>query len=242
MEEHIHMIKISKEIVAGRIKIVGSAGSNNTAESVYLIKEVEKIDIDAALCITPYYNKPPQAGLYAHYEKLLKESSRVKIIIYNVPSRTGVSLNAETVIALAKLDRIVGLKEASTDFGKIARIVRDAPESFSVLSGDDLTLLPALSVGGKGVISVIGNVLPKEMIRMIDAFTKGDIKTAQQLNAKMYDLNIELFTEANPIPLKYALSRMGRLKNQLRLPLQPLAEKFRGSMDQTLMQLGLLDS
>jgi len=240
MDEHIAMIRLSKDIVNKRIKIVGSAGSNNTEESVFLIKEVEKLDIDGALCITPYYNKPTQRGLYAHYEKLLTNSSRIEIIVYNVPSRTGVNIAAETVIDLAKFDRITALKEALPDFEKVTKIVMDTDSSFSVLSGDDMTLLPLLAVGGKGVISVIGNLLPKTVINMIDAFNKGDLVKARQLNSTMFELNKVLFVESNPIPVKYALSKMGHLNNELRLPLLPLDKIYYEKLDKALKTAGLI--
>lgn len=240
LDEHISMVRIARDIVKKRIKVIGSAGSNNTEESIYLLKEVEKLDVDGALCITPYYNKPTQRGLYAHYETLLAKSDRIPIIVYNVPSRTGVDISADTVINLAKLDRVAGLKEAATDFAKITKIVKECDSSFSVLSGDDMTLLPSLSLGGKGVISVIGNILPKKLVDLINTFNRGDLQAAQKINNTMHDLNKSLFVESNPGPVKYALSKMGFIKNELRLPLLPLDPIYYELLDKHLREAGII--
>jgi len=240
MEEHINLFRLSKEIVGNRIQVIANSGANSTHEAIYLTQEAEKIGVDAALLVVPYYVKPTQEGLYLHYKAIHDETKNIPLIIYNVPSRTVVDIKVETVVRLSKLERYVGIKEASSDMEKISIMVSQTKPDFSVLSGNDATFLPLLTVGGHGVISVIGNIMPKELVELYDSVKKGDLAKALEINTKMLPLFQALSFEANPIPVKYALYKMGEISNELRLPLTPLSEPYQKKMDQVLKDLSLI--
>lgn len=238
-EEHKRVVELTVEAVGKRVPVIAGTGSNSTAETVMLTKHAEKAGADAALLITPYYNKPTQEGLYQHY-RAVSEEVDLPLILYNVPGRTGVNLLPETVARLAELKNIVGIKEATGDMNQVSRIIELCPEDFVVLSGDDFTTLPLLCLGGKGVISVTSNVAPKDVASMIDAFEAGDLAKARELHYRLLPLHRAMFLETNPIPVKMALAMMGKTTEELRLPLTPMSEKNREKLKKTLNDYGLL--
>ena len=207
-EEHIDVIRIAAEAAEGKIKVIAGTGSNNTVEAVHLAKEAEKFKIDGHLQITPYYNKPTQEGLFLHF-KAVSASCSKPLILYNVPTRTAVNILPDTVLRLAEIDNISGIKEASGSLEQATAILRKAPDKFCVLSGDDALTLPIIAVGGHGVISTVSNVAPKDMSLMTDYALKGDLKSARKLNFKLFPLINAMFIETNPIPVKKALNIMG---------------------------------
>ena len=238
-KEHIELINITKDIVKNRITIIANCGANSTSEAVYLTQEAEKLGVDAVLSVVPYYVKPTQQGLIEHYTAI-HNASNVPIIIYNVPSRTVTDASVETIIKLSKLERIVGIKEASSDMEKVAEIVAGTPDDFSVLSGNDSTFLPFLSVGGDGVISVIANVVPDKFLELYKTVENNDLRSAIGLNSSLQALNKALSSESNPIPVKYALSCIGKMRNELRLPLTPLRAENMAAVDKALADLGVI--
>ena len=240
MEEHVEMINVTKELVNHRIKVIANCGANSTQEAIYLTQEAEKLGVDAVLSVVPYYVKPTQEGIYQHYRAIHEATKDIPLIIYNVPSRTVTDASVDTIVALSKLERIVGIKEASSDMEKVAEIVAKTSDDFCVFSGNDSTFLPLLSVGGKGVISVIANVMPKEMVEMYKETVSGNFKRAMELNKELIDLNKALSLESNPITVKYALYKMGKMKNELRLPLTPMVDKNTAIMDKVLKVLDII--
>ncbi len=221
-DEHKKVIEETVKAVNKRVPVIAGTGSNNTDEAIMLTKHAKKVGADGALVITPYYNKPTQEGLFQHYKKVA-DSARIPIIMYNVPSRTGVNMLPETVARLAKVKYIVGIKEASGDLNQVCEIIRTTPSSFSVLSGDDFLFYPMLCVGGKGVISVTSNVVPEEMAGIYDAFVAGDMEKAKRIHYRLMPLYASLFVETNPIPAKAALGMMGIIQPDVRLPLTPIS-------------------
>lgn len=221
-EEHKRVIEETVKAVKRRVPVIAGTGSNNTEEAVMLTKHARKVGADGALVITPYYNKPTQEGLYQHFKEVA-ESAGLPVILYNVPSRTGVNLLPETVARLARLKNIVGIKEASGDLNQVCEIIRKTPRSFTILSGDDFLFFPMLCVGGRGVISVTSNVAPDGMAAIYDAFVEGDLEKARKEHYRLMPLFKSMFIETNPIPAKTALGIMGLIKPELRLPLTPIS-------------------
>jgi 4-hydroxy-tetrahydrodipicolinate synthase len=238
-EEHIRVIDLAAKFAAGRVKVLAGTGSNNTNEAVELVKEAEKLNIDGHLQITPYYNKPTQEGLYLHFKKIA-ENAKLPIILYNVPTRTAVNILPETVLMLAKIDNIKGIKEASGSIDQVTAILRSAPEDFYLLSGDDAMTLPIIAIGGHGVISTVSNVAPKDMSLMADYCFKGDYKSARKLNFKLLPLIHAMFIETNPIPVKKALNIMGFIENEIRLPLSEPAGSTIEKINQALKDYGII--
>ncbi len=222
-EEHERVIDITVETVAGRVPVIAGTGSNSTQEAIKLTKHAKDAGVDGVLLITPYYNKPTQEGLFRHYEAIAKACD-IPQILYNVPSRTGINMEYGTVVSLAKIDVVVGIKEASGNLVQCGRIIYNTPEDFVLLSGDDGLALPILSLGGKGVISVTANVLPSKVSRMVESFLSGDVAGARKLHYELLDINSVMFIETNPIPVKTALSMMGKIKEELRLPLCQMSD------------------
>jgi 4-hydroxy-tetrahydrodipicolinate synthase len=241
-EEHIEVIRIVVETVKKRIPVIAGTGSNSTRETYELTKHAKEIGADAVLLVAPYYNKPTQKGLYEHYSFIAKNVD-IPIIIYNIPGRTGVNISPETIISLAKAHKnIIGVKEASGSIDQVSEIVRNTAElNFSVFSGDDSLTLPILAVGGKGVISVIANILPRDTHNLCEYWFKGDVKKAQELHLKMFPLVKALFIETNPIPIKAAMGMLGLCSDELRLPLVPMEEKNREKLYQALKNYGLVE-
>lgn len=237
-QEHIEVVKYVCEV--SNVPVIAGAGSNSTREAVFLGKEVEKAGADAAMFITPYYNKPNKEGLYQHYKKIAEEIS-IPIIIYNVPSRTACNITPDVVERLTNdFDNIVGIKEASGNLKQIAEIIRRTPDNFVLLSGDDFLTLPILMLGGKGVVSVAANVAPHLMKDMYLAFKEGDIERARELHYRLMPLFSVLFIDTNPIPVKKALELMGLPAGKPRLPLVELDEEKTKKVEEVLRSLELL--
>ncbi len=238
-EEHNRVVDIVIEAVAGRVPVIAGAGSNNTSEAIVLTRHAKQAGADGVLLITPYYNKPSQEGLYQHF-KAIAEDVDIPMILYNVPGRTSVDLLPETVARLAELPNIVGIKEATASLKRAAEIIEFCGSDFALLSGDDFTFFPLLCVGGKGVISVSANVAPELVAGICDAVAAGDWARGAELNLKLQKLARAMFYETNPVPVKTALALMGRVAEELRLPLAPLSPDNHARLKQVLQEYGLL--
>ena len=231
-EERQLFIEI-KKAVGNKGSVIAGTGSNNTAEALEFTKDAEKIGVDACLLVVPYYNKPTQDGLYAHF-KTIAESTSLPCIMYNVPSRTVTNLAAETTIKLSHVKNIIGIKEASGNLEQITKIISGAKEGFRVWSGNDSDTLPMLSLGGYGVISVVSHLIGKQVNEMIYSFIKGDTKKAAEIHAHLLPLTNAMFVVSNPIPVKYAMNQVGFNVGKPRLPLQEPDEKTASLIKETL--------
>ncbi|WP_113906113.1 4-hydroxy-tetrahydrodipicolinate synthase [Aliidiomarina celeris] len=240
-DEHVDVVRATVEIAAGRIKVVAGNGSNATAEAVQLTERMSGLGIDGFLNVTPYYNKPSAAGLLAHY-RAVTEASDLPQLLYNVPGRTCCDLQPELVAKLAELPRIVGIKEATGDISRVQRIQELCGRDFIQLSGDDPTACEFLLAGGHGVISVTANLVPKQMKQLVDAATRGDRAGAEAADAPMRVLHDVLFIEANPIPVKWAMARLGWLGEVFRLPLTSPELESQKVIEQALQATGLLQA
>ena len=238
-EEHDRVIEIAVKAVNKRVPVIAGTGSNSTVEAIRLTKHAWKAGADAALIVCPYYNRPTQEGLYLHYRAIAEEVP-IPIIIYNIQGRTGVNMATETLVRLAEIPNIVGVKEASGSLKQMSDVIRLCGPDFSVLSGDDIFTLGLLAIGGKGVISVISNVVPQDMAAMVDAFAACDLSKARSLHHKMSPLIDALFIETNPIPVKAALAMMGKIAYELRLPLCRMAEKNEAALKKAMQDYGLI--
>ncbi|WP_165072903.1 4-hydroxy-tetrahydrodipicolinate synthase [Desulfovibrio sp. ZJ200] len=239
-EEHERVIEICIDQARGRVPVLAGAGSNNTTEAIRLARFAQKAGADGALLITPYYNKPTQEGLYRHF-KAIAEAVDLPLVPYNVPGRTGCNMLPPVLSRLARdFSNIVGVKEATGDMVQGSLVLESCPESFSVLSGDDLTALPLMALGGKGVISVTSNLVPGRVAAMCNAFAKGDLAGAARLHHEMFPLHQILFVESNPIPVKTALALMGQMEAEMRLPLSPISESAKARLIDVLRQQNLL--
>ena len=238
-EEHERVIDICVAEVGGRVPVIAGTGSNSTAEAGRLTRHAKEAGADAALLITPYYNKPPQKGLYEHYAAVAAACD-IPQILYNVPGRTGVNMAVQTITALAKIDVIVGIKEASGDLVKCSTVVRDTREDFCVLSGEDALNLPILCVGGTGAISVTANVLPGRVSALMKAWFEGDVDTARRIHFDLLEINEAMFIETNPIPVKTALALMGKVREEFKLPLCTMTEGNRKRLADVLAKYGCI--
>ena len=238
-EEHDRVIEITVDAVKKRVPVIAGTGSNSTAEALRLTKHAWEAGADAALIVCPYYNRPTQEGLYLHYRAIAEEVP-VPIIVYNIQGRTGVNMATETLARLAEIPNIVGVKEASGSLKQMSDVIHLCGPDFSVLSGDDIFTLGLLAIGGKGVISVISNVVPGDMAGMVDAFAAGDLEKARQLHYRMSPLIDALFIETNPTPVKAALAMMGKIAYELRLPLCKMAEKNEAVLKKVMQDYGLI--
>lgn len=236
-EEHVEVVRYVAE--TSKLPVIGGAGSNSTREAIWLAKQVEKAGANAAMLVTPYYNKPNQEGLYQHYKAVASEVS-IPVIVYNVPSRTGINTTPELVRRLAEIDNIIGIKEASGNLKQISEIIRTTPDDFILLSGDDFLTLPILCLGGKGVISVAANVAPHLMKEMYRAFADGNIEKAAEMHHKLTPLFNVLFIDTNPIPVKKAMDLMGLAAGKPRLPLVELTDDKTEKVKAVLKELGLI--
>ncbi len=236
--EHKRVIKITVEEVKGKAPVIAGAGSNNTKEAEELTRYAKEVGADGALVIAPYYNKPTPKGLEAHYRKL--ETIGLPIVIYNIPSRTGINISALTIAKLSRLKGIVGIKEASGDMDQVSSIISSSEPGFAVLSGNDSQTLPILSLGGCGAIAATANIIPEEMTKMIKAYLAGEIKKAQELHYKIYPLCQALFMETNPLPMKTALARLGMIEKEWRLPLNGMQKENEEKLEKALADYGLL--
>jgi len=242
VDEHCLLIKSAVEFARGRVPVVAGTGGNSTAEAIALTAYAKSAGAMSCLSVVPYYNKPTQEGLYRHF-RTIAETVDLPMILYNVPGRTVADLANETVMRLAQVPGIVGLKDATADLGRgaeLLRALRAARREFAVYSGDDLTALPLLFMGGHGVISVTANVAPKLMAEMCAAALAGDVVRARAANDRLLPLHRRLFVEANPIPVKWALAEMGLIKNELRLPLVPLSAQYHETVRGALRDAGAL--
>ncbi len=240
-EEYREVIRTCVETAAGAVPVVAGAGTNNTAQAIHLATIAQQEGADALLAVTPYYNKPTQEGLVLHFSKIA-ESISLPVVLYNVPGRTIINITAETALRLAQVDNIIALKEASGDLGQVMQILNRRPSDFVVLSGDDSLTLPIMAMGGEGIISVASNLIPAEMSQMVDLALSGKWEEAKKLHYRYLDLMELNFIESSPIPVKYALSRMGKLEEAYRLPLCPLSDASKKVMDQELDKLNLVSS
>lgn len=240
-EEHKKVVKIAVEQVKGRVPVLAGAGSNSTREALELITYAKEVGAGGALVITPYYNKPTQEGLYQHYSYLAKET-KFPIVIYNVPSRTGVDILPETVARIVRDNpNVVGIKEATGSVRRTTEILEKVDkEDFSVLSGDDFIVYPLICVGAKGVISVVSNILPSKMAQLVDAALEGRHEEAKKLHYELQPACRAMFLETNPIPVKTALAMMGKIREEIRLPLCRMSEANRKKLEETLKSYGLI--
>lgn len=221
--EHRRVVEIVIETAAGRVPVIAGAGSNSTREAIELTMHAKEAGAQGALLLSPYYNKPTQEGIYAHYAAVAEET-RFPTIIYNIPGRTASNISAETVGRLARLENIVGIKEASGDLDQMAHIIARSPADFAVLSGDDSLTLPLLALGGKGVISTSANIAPESMCDLVRRFRAGDLSGAQEIHYRLLPLFDALFCETNPIPLKAAIAALGWCSDEIRLPLTRIGD------------------
>jgi len=243
VDEHCLLIKTAVAQARGRIPVIAGTGANSTSEAIELTACAKEVGATSCLSVVPYYNKPTQEGLYRHF-RAIAEKVDLPLILYNVPGRTVADLANETVLRLAQVPGIVGIKDATADLGRGSELVKAlnaaGRRDFAVYSGDDITGLPLLLMGGHGVISVTANVAPKLMAEMCDAVRKGDIATARARNDRLLPLHRKLFVEANPIPVKWALAEMGMIENELRLPLVPLSSQHHDTVRGALREAGCL--
>jgi len=238
-EEHDRVIEITIDAAKKRVPVIAGTGSNSTAEALRLTKHAYEAGADGALIVCPYYNKPTQEGLYQHY-KAIAEAVPIPIIVYNIPGRTGINLNPDILARLAEIPNIVGVKEAAGSIKQMSDIIGLCDPGFDVLSGDDAFTLPLLALGGKGVVSVISNIAPADMANMVKAFEAGDLAKARQLHYKMIPLIDCLFIETNPVPVKAALSMMGLIEYEMRLPLCKLTQNSYDKLKKAMTDYGLL--
>ncbi len=239
LEEHELLILEAVKHAAGRIPVIAGTGANCTREAIELAAFSKNAGAAASLTVVPYYNRPTQEGMYLHF-KAIAEAVDMPHILYNVPGRTVADMSNETVLRLAEIPNIVGIKDATGDIERGSDLLLRAPEGFAVYSGDDASTLALLLLGAHGTISVTANVAPKLMHQMCAAAFEGDVKTAREINFRLLGLHRKLFIEANPIPVKFAVSRMGWMKNTLRLPLTPLSNGAQGVVEEAMRQAGVL--
>jgi 4-hydroxy-tetrahydrodipicolinate synthase len=240
-EEHLRVSEIAVELAKGRVPVLAGAGGYNTAEVIALARELAAIGADGILSVTPYYNKPTQEGLFQHY-KAIAEAVALPIVVYSVQGRTGVNVEPATVRRLAAIENIVGIKEASGNISQMAAILNAVPEDFIVLSGDDAITLPLIALGGRGVISVVSNEIPRDMARLTRLALDGDFPAARQIHRRVYPLMEINFVESNPIPVKAAMAQMGLLEPLWRLPLVPPKAENEARIRGVLESLELLDT
>jgi 4-hydroxy-tetrahydrodipicolinate synthase len=240
-EEHNHVIELVVKFAAKRCKVIAGTGSNSTAEAIFMTQHAKKVGADASLQVAPYYNKPSQAGLYAHFSEIAKRT-QIPIILYNIPGRCGVDISNETIARLrADLSQwIVGLKEATGIIDRVSQLRGMVDREFCILSGDDSLTLPMMSVGAVGVISVVSNAIPREVTEMTHAALKGDFERAGRIHAKLFPIFKDLFIETNPVPIKAAMAMMGLIEESYRLPLVPMSDANHAQLKKTLQALGLV--
>ncbi len=239
-DEHKRVIRICVDQTKGRVPVVAGAGSNNTAEAIELTRSAKEAGADGALLITPYYNKPTQEGLVEHFRAIAKEVS-MPFVVYNVPSRTGTNLLPKTLGRMAReIPEVVAVKEATGDLKQVSQVVEECGPGFQLLSGDDFTVLPLLSLGGIGVISVVSNITPSKMAGMCKAYAVGDLERAKALHFELMPLSRAMFLETNPVPAKTSLSLMGKLHFEVRLPMTPMLPENLAALKELLRKGGLI--
>ena len=239
-EEHLEVIELAVKFAGRRVKVLAGTGANSTSEAVYLTREAEKLGADGSLQVAPYYNKPTQEGLFEHFREIAR-STKLPIVLYSIPGRCGVEIGVETVRRLTvECKNIIGIKEAGGSCDRVSQLRAALGPKFVILSGDDSLTLPFMAVGADGVISVVSNVVPREVAQMVAAFRSGRIRKATQWHGKLYPLFKDLFIETNPVPVKAALAMMGLVEEEYRLPLVPMSAANRAKLRATLKACGVL--
>lgn len=239
VDEHCELIRVAVEQSGKRIPIIAGTGGNSTKEAIELTAFAKRVGADASLQVVPYYNKPTQEGMYQHF-RTIAEAVDLPVLLYNVPGRTVADMTNDTILRLAQVPGIVGVKEATGNIDRAAQLIKDAPEGFSIFSGDDPTAVALMLLGGHGNISVTANVAPRKMHELCMAALKGDALTARRIHMELVSLNKAMFVEANPIPVKWALQQMGRMQGGIRLPLTPLSRDYHEVVRKALSGAGLL--
>jgi 4-hydroxy-tetrahydrodipicolinate synthase len=240
VEEHCEIIRVAVEQAAGRRPIMAGCGGNSTREAIALAEFARKVGADCQLQVVPYYNKPTQEGLYQHFKAIAEATGDLPIVLYNVPGRTVADLLPETALRLAQVPGIVGIKEATGNIERAQWLIREKPDHFAVYSGDDATAVALMLCGGQGNVSVTANVAPRLMHELCMAAIAGDVRTAMRLQMQLLPLHKQLFVEANPIPVKWAMARMGLCGPTLRPPLTPLSASHQAALEEALRNAGLL--
>ena len=238
--EHKRVVEIVIEAAAGRIPVIAGTGSNSTAEAIDMTVHAAKAGADAALLVSPYYNKPTQQGLYEHFRAIAQAAPGLPLIVYNIQGRTAVNVETDTLKRLSEIPNIVGVKEASGSLDQMTSVVLACGPDFSVVSGDDSLTLPLMAVGGRGVISVVANILPKEVAELTHAALDGDWKRARELHWKLFPICRAMFVETNPIPVKEAMAMLGMIRAEWRLPMCPMSDANRERLRKVLAQAGIL--
>ncbi|HEX7504665.1 MAG TPA: 4-hydroxy-tetrahydrodipicolinate synthase [Syntrophales bacterium] len=238
-EEHDRVIEITVDAVKKRVPVIAGTGSNSTEEALRLTKHAHEVGADAVLMVNPYYNRPTQEGLYQHY-KYIAEKVPIPIIMYNIPSRTGVNMTPDTMARLAKIKNIVGVKEAAGSLQQMQEIMTACGPDFIVVSGDDWFTYPLMCLGGHGIISVIANIAPADVSALVDAFNAGDMKKAKEIHYKMTPMVASLFIEVNPVPVKAALNLMGKIDYEVRLPLAKMSDANYEKLKKQMQAYGLI--
>lgn len=238
-DEHLEVIKLVVERVRGRVPVIAGTGSNSTAEAIRLTRGAKEAGADAALLISPYYNRPTQEGIYRHYRDIA-EATRFPLIVYNIPGRTASKIEASTLARLAELPDIAGLKEATGSLDECQEVIRRCGDALPIYAGDDVLTLPMMAVGGIGVISVVSNCAPKAWVEMVDAIRRNDWADARRRTYALLPLLRTLFLETNPIPIKAAMALRGYCADELRMPLLPMSEAPRQQLRAAMLEAGLL--
>ncbi|MFC7434285.1 4-hydroxy-tetrahydrodipicolinate synthase [Hydrogenophaga bisanensis] len=241
VEEHCEIIRVSVEQAAGRVPIMAGCGANSTAEAIELAKFARSVGADCQLQVVPYYNKPTQEGQYQHFKAIAEATGDLPVILYNVPGRSVADMSVETALRLAQVPGIVGIKEATGNIERAQWLIREAPKGFAIYSGDDPTAVALMLCGGHGNVSVTANVAPRLMHELCKAALAGDVKRAMEIQFRLMPVHKNLFVEANPIPLKWAMARMGLCGGTMRLPLTPLTASLEPVVESALQQSGLID-
>ena len=238
-DENLACMRHAVEQAKGRVPIIAGTGSNNSQATMEMTRQAAALNVDGVLVVTPYYIKPTQAGMIAHFKKVAEIGPRV--VAYNVPGRTGVSLTAESVAALAKIENVVALKEASADLKLNGMMIRAAGDGLAILSGDDFTYLPQLAIGGSGCISVVSNVAPAEMVELTNFWRAGDVASAKEIHLRLLPLMQALFCESNPIPVKAALANLGLMSCEVRPPLTELSAHLEAPLKNAMQVSGVME-
>lgn len=239
VDEQAQLIQLAVEHADGRLPVIAGVGANSTAEAIHLAQHARDVGAQAGLSVVPYYNKPTQEGMYQHF-RTIAEAVDLPSIVYNVPSRTSADLSNDTIVRLAQVPGIIGVKDATGNIARVAPLLRDVPPDFQILSGDDATAAALILLGGRGNISVTANVAPKLMHEMCMAALAGDVVRTRELNVRLAQLNSVLFIESNPIPVKWAAAEMGLCRQGCRLPLTPLDERYHALLRASLKDAGLI--
>lgn len=237
--EHDRVIEIVVQQVKGRVPVIAGTGSNSTTEAIEMTAHAKRIGADGALLVTPYYNKPSQEGLYRHY-RAIADAVALPQVLYNVPGRTGVNLLPETVARLAEISNIVAIKEATGSLQQASEVLALCGDKLDLLSGDDFITFPMMACGAKGVISVVANIMPKEVAALVDAFRAGKMEEARQLHLKLLKISNAMFIETNPVPVKTAVALMGKASDEVRLPLAPMSDANRAKLAAIMKEYGLI--